>query len=131
MAYERRNPLPIGWYWVDVPNDKDEAFGQWIEHNGITVKETKEHRDEGLLIDSDVKAISYLFYVPKETPWEGPGFPTIASQETKLDDTVQRPDPEPDFTDQLADAIPTPRGIMWIGGAILAIGLGVMLSRRR
>ena len=118
MATERRNPLPSGYYWVDVPGSKVEAFTQWLKRNASQVKvtETRELDSESL----GETITQYLFRVLEPVSWEGPGFPTIASEGTRLDETVQRPDPEPEVIDQVLDTVKSGRGILWLAGAGIA-----------
>jgi hypothetical protein len=102
-ALERTNPLPAGRYWVDVFQPDAEAFGAWLSSNKATVHvvstQSFEKNDGGPPRDW------YLFQVSAPTPWQGPGFPTIADASvTSSADTAQRPDPAPDPVSQLADA---------------------------
>lgn len=79
MAVERRNPLPAGVYLVPVPGEaKVHAFDAWLERNRLTVKVL----EVGKMGMSAVQpAYWYGFHVTAPTPWEGPGYPDIATPE--------------------------------------------------
>ncbi len=117
MAVERRNPLPIGHYWVDVPASRVEAFDAWVTRSPVIVRETRTVEAEGA---GEEGFTSYLFEAREGTPWEGPGFPTIADEGTRLDDTVERPDPEPEVLDQLKGTA----GAVKFGVGVALIGFG-------
>lgn len=94
MAVERRNPLPMGRYWVDIPAAKVDDFNKWlgIMSRGIFVAQTKETGAFGSSVTS------YLFDVRDPLIyWEQGkyGFPTIGTGITDLDQTGQVPAPEP------------------------------------
>ena len=108
---ERRNPLPVGTYWVDIPREKHEAFKGWLSRHRATVRvlRTHEHAPGWSQRHSPTReeqrapgAYWYLFLVSAPTPWEGPGFPTIATPQTKPEDTAQVPAPSPSSTDTFA-----------------------------
>lgn len=100
---QRENPLPAGRYWVDVFEADQPAFRLWLEsHSGpVKVVSTESHPADGGGPARDW----YLFEVAEPVPWEGPGFPTIATNVTSSDDTVQKPPPEPGVLDQAADFV--------------------------
>lgn len=97
MALEKRNPIPIGVYWIDIISNNDfkvQNFEDWLDENS----------DKVLVLDSKKKAISsvsdhlwVLFEVTEPVerwPLEWKlGAPTIAKrgQETTIEDTVTRP----------------------------------------
>lgn len=94
MAVERRNPLPVGRYWIDVVQSKQEAFDAWLTANrgkvGIRVSEGKA--------DSDPPHTWILFDVKTPVTWNTQfGYPTIAEGEQSQEDTASRPPPEPSF----------------------------------
>ena len=80
MAQERRNPLPVGKYWVDVFEPDWAMFTDWLDRNRgiVRVLVNETHSDE------TPKRVWYLFEVNggpggEFLPvWDGPGFPTIA-----------------------------------------------------
>jgi hypothetical protein len=49
MTLQRTNPLPIGKYWVDVPEDKESDFRQWLSENkdSVTVENEDKHESYG------------------------------------------------------------------------------------
>lgn len=90
MAVERRDPLPVGLYWVDVPRTKWLRFSDWARHWGVIIRKTREDPDM-LVTPENVWA---LFEVTNpSTRWVGIGLPTIASASTEPGDTRSRPDP--------------------------------------
>lgn len=102
MAIERKNPLPIGHYWIDLfgPNIL-KAGSDWMKK--VAVRTTEE-------FDGDIKRAWILFDVKTPIPWDAVtyGFPTIAAPNiTTSDDTVQKPPSEhvPDTTDLLEGVI--------------------------
>lgn len=137
MAAERRNPLPVGRYWVDVfdlvstaPATKGQneqtAFRAWLRRNAATVKVERTQS-----FDTEPARDFYIFKVVASTPWEGPGFPTIApSGVQSSDDTVTKLPPEKDPLDKLGDALSVPSPSSF--ALILAVGLGglVLVAKR-
>lgn len=93
MALERRDPVPPGIYWLDVPQARVGEFNAWASARDVVVRRSveKPNSDEPVLT-------WYLFEVLQPTPWVNIGLPTIAEQggETTYEDTSQRPEPEPD-----------------------------------
>lgn len=80
MAQERRSPLPVGKYWVDVYEKDWGMFQDWLDRNRSIVKviATEQYDEE------DPKRQWFLFQVTGGPggeflpQWDGPGFPTIA-----------------------------------------------------
>lgn len=109
-AVERRNPLPPGIYWVDVigtvsafgvpDNSELDKFRDWSRRNAsklhiIRTVSTAAEFDFGFV---EPAHDWYLFQVKAPVTWEGPGLPTVATESTEKDDTVQRPPPaDPGF----------------------------------
>lgn len=98
MPVERRNPLPPGTYWVDVPppTSRWNEFRAWLSRHKQSVTVLKQRAiqpgwDE--TFDSAKAVMWVLFKVHRPVPWEGPGLPTIAEQAdaTEPADTLQRP----------------------------------------
>ena len=94
MAVERRNPLPMGRYWVDIPQPKVDDFNKWLGtmSRAIHVASTKETGAFGRGVTS------YLFDVRDPLVyWEHGkyGYPTIGTGITDLDQTGNVPAPEP------------------------------------
>lgn len=95
MALERKNPLPIGRYWVDVPEANLPEFQAWLAERPTQIH--VEATDQAL-----ADLTWYLFAVSSPVPWFGPGTPTIAeSWVHSREDTVQRPPAEIDPLDKL------------------------------
>lgn len=129
MALERRNPLPIGTYWVDVFADDIDAFRAWIVKNKdlVRVIRTESHAEsEWHSFGSYPARDWYLFDVIEPVKWEGPGYPDIAkSRKLTSDDTVKRPPPTKGPIEQLEEAAGAAKtgGAIVIGGAIVLGGL--------
>lgn len=94
-AIERRDPLPVGSYWVDaVGEEQIKQFEDWIAANvGVAGIVTSEQTNDS------PKAFWYLFKVTggpngQFLPiWSGPGRPNIAEPGVKQSsDTVREPD---------------------------------------
>jgi len=79
LTLERRNPLPVGYYWQDVFEDQSQAFGEWLRKNrgAVVVRETEGENPAWV-----------KFEVREPVPWEGPGLPTVAGRDTHRRDTV-------------------------------------------
>lgn len=132
MADEQTTILPKGRYWIDVSKDPKQlgTFEGFLSafKDSIHVDSTEEDDDFAW----------YLFTTAKDLVWpEGIGRPTIAGPNIhSRSDTVQRGDPEKDFTDTL----PTTTDIgKAVGSAVqtativvvIAIGAAVFLAARR
>lgn len=95
-ALERRNPLPVGRYWIDIFEPKKEVFYNWLRIASISVQvlatETREATDQWPASEW------YLFETKQMLMWDiagDVGWPTVAGPEVKTsDDTVQKPKPE-------------------------------------
>lgn len=126
-AVERQNPLPAGRYWIDIFDKDSDAFGAWLSSNKVTVVvRATEH------FESTPTRDWYLFEVKVPTPWNGPGFPTVAAPNvTTSSDTAQRPDPPPSVTDQIEELLNSEKQFVktsaWIGVAVVAVVGGALL----
>lgn len=118
MALERRNPVPVGRYWLDVPASKVEDFNGFLKSNSerIHVENT-----EG----TDV--VFYIFSVSEPVQWFAAnfGFPEIAGANVQSKaDAVQTPDLPPSAAD-------TAEGLLNKAGKLVefvGIGLGLLLA---
>lgn len=111
MAIERRNPLPAGRYWVDVPASKLPAFQSWLTaHSGEVITRQTEESPE---------TAWYLFDVKAPVPWEGPGFPTIAGDVQGKDDTANGARTEGEIRDEMIDELP--KVSLGVGGVAVGI----------
>lgn len=95
MTLERRNPLPVGSYWVDVFGDKVPLFDGWLTAMhpiGVRTEVTEQFP----ATDDFPARTWYKFSVTQPiAPWDAKtfGFPTVADASIKSSsDTVQRPD---------------------------------------
>lgn len=126
MALERSKVLPNGFYWTDVIGDKREGFHQWARDQAalVKVRATRAHDD------AEPPREWFLFEVLHPVVWlpqDQYGFPTKATATTTEGDTVQRPDPEKDPLDKIADGINAAtlvdgaKAFSWV--AALALGI--------
>lgn len=79
FTLERRNPLPGGFYWVDVESDQHEDFGEWL----------RRHRGAVMIRETEGQGPTWVkFEVIQPVPWNGPGLPTVAHKDTHRKDTI-------------------------------------------
>jgi len=113
---ERRTPLPVGRYWLDVPANKTGDFNGYLAASTDRVKvETTEGEGEG--------GTFYIFRVLQPVPWFAVnfGFPNTAGPEVKSRaDTIQAPDLPKDGLDQVGDAL---EGVGKTGKVIVSVAL--------
>jgi hypothetical protein len=120
VTLERRSPVPVGRYWVDMFRtenfDQVQAMQEWLQANTGIVRSISTEEDE----ESDPPRGWFLFEVTggpegKFLPeWVGIGFPTVAGPEVlSSDDTVQKPD---------VSAPPLWAVGLMVGGALLLLG---------
>ncbi len=97
---ERRNPLPVGRYWVDVFEKDAASFAAWLAAHKADVRvRTTQHFDTTPARDW------VLFEVVRPVDWQGPGLPDVATGDVVASsDTVQRPPPEKDALQKISDA---------------------------
>jgi hypothetical protein len=94
MAVERRNPLPPGLYSVFVEVDREDDFTEWQRENAATMRVLSRIAYDRLNSNTPLFSISptfeilthvvgyaTLFQVMAPTPWDGPGLPTIESNQ--------------------------------------------------
>lgn len=132
MSLERRSPLPVATYWVDVFQPEQAAFREWLAKykEEVEVINTESFPAKGLY---GYEARDwYLFNVVDPVPWdwEGRGFPDIAeSQEITADDTVHRPPPTKGPIEALEETIiEAPEAAAKIvTGAVVVGGVGLAL----
>lgn len=100
MTIETRNPIPAGRYWIEVSNEPIPT-GTWLgfldAFRGFVHVENTE-QDEAFTFS--------IFATSKPLVWpEGIGLPNVAPPSVRSRaDTVQAPDPEPEFVDTLPAA---------------------------
>lgn len=113
MAIERRNPLPVGQYWVDVFSKDQLSFAGWIADNASSLTVDKKET----FISTDPPHEWYLFTVKIPVQWNGPGFPTInqAGASTSSETADRPPEPRP-VVEQLEDAADTVKGVVTVAG---------------
>lgn len=145
MAVERRNPLPVGRYWIDIidePGAKSSRiffFDSWLIRNSTAVKVLKKEELGTTLWSLDYSGIRrnwYLFEVLSPVDWprdKGFGFPSIvkspqapnAPAVTSSTDTAQRP-PEPTWQDSLNNMLGDAKTL-----AFVAIGIYLLTKDSR
>ena len=124
-AIERRNPLPIGRYWVDVFDSKESAFQNWLKAHKAEVQVISAETFEP--VDNYEGRVWRLFKVTAPVQWEGPGLPTIAGPDVNSSaDTGQRPPKEKDPLDTIDVPLYFDRvkKTLWITGAVVAVVVG-------
>lgn len=140
MAIERRNPLPVGRYWVDIVETRAHpglriAFASWIARNRSTVRVVRREQFGGLL--TGAPRDWYLFDVAALVDWPataGFGFPSVvrspsaptAPEVRQASDTVQLPPPEPSMGQRLTDLM---SGASTLG--VIALGIYLLSTMRR
>lgn len=133
MAFEKRDPIPPGIYWLDVPKKTASDFSAWVRQYGggyADMGDGKRQFFEGRLKVIRTEGNWKLFRVMAPVPrWDAriAGFPTIAPRgaATTKRDTVKREDPESieDYWGGKAqDALSS------AGGAIATFGVLWLLS---
>lgn len=134
---QRQNPLPIGRYWQDIFASKWPSFHQWLKDNAskIHVEVTESTaKTAGDVLDSDGNEARefVIFTVKSPVTWDQKswGFPTVATPDVKSSrDTVQRPDPEKDPLDKLADAVgDVPFSLFGTIAKTIVVGTGVVVA---
>jgi hypothetical protein len=133
-AMMRTNPLPVGKYWVDVFTPQEAAFQNWLQRNKANVAVTTTESFDP--VGDFPGRVWRLFDVRAPVTWEGPGFPSIAGPGvTSSADTSDRPAPEKDPTDKLADymkqladeAEKAKKTIFWVGAAAVVLVGGALV----
>lgn len=125
MAFERRSPLPIGRYWLDVidqPAGKMNDFSEWALANAqkVSLETTEEKSDE------TPARLFVIFNVlePVFFPARNFGFANIATPDIKTsDDTVSKPDVKEPTAADLAGGLAT------FGKFVLAAAGLLLLSK--
>lgn len=125
---ERADILPVGRYWHDFIGREREAIAvAWFEAQG-KMKRVRVLATEGA---NDENGVWRLFEVLQPMPWPQIelGSPTHAGPEIRFrEDTVSKPPPEKDPTDQLGDAIDeVAKGAPQKLVIAVAVGVGVLV----
>lgn len=131
MTVERRNPLPVGRYWVDIIDSPRNpgarlAFRAWLAAAGRAVVVVKEEHFARLTHGRDRDW--YLFDVRDPIAWprdKGFGFPNVvqsptapnAAPVTSSADTAQRPPPRT-WRDELDDIMGDGKSVAFIVAAL-------------
>jgi len=119
VTLERRNPLPVGRYWVDATAPKAVELTGYFAANAsrIHVEVTEGAGDD---------VVFFIFSVSQPVPWfaENFGFPTVAGAGVHSKaDAVQSPDLPP-------SAAETAEGLLHKAGAaveLVGIGIGLLI----
>jgi hypothetical protein len=102
MAMERRNPLPAGRYWIQLPPKDAPSFDAWRAAN-----KGKVHSRATSTTAADGWTW-YLFDTTAPLMWDAAawGFPTVADASVRSEtDVLSLPDPQPGWVDSLDSAI--------------------------
>jgi hypothetical protein len=113
----RDDPIPPGVYWISIPWEESQFTGVrkdvhwqiWLDSmraiGWVKILQTVHHEGTYIPAGVDEPPIDWhLFQVirqaPRWTPQTGLGLPTVAPLgiQTKEEDTIQAPDPEPPFS---------------------------------
>lgn len=140
MAVERRNPLPVGRYWIDVIDTRARPglrlrFAEWLGANRGNVRVVRREQFGGLL--TGAPRDWYLFEVTTPATWPstaGFGFPSIARSDTAPSapevttaaDTAKLPPPERSMGQRLSDLM---SGASTLG--VIALGIYLLSQMRR
>lgn len=137
MTIERRRPLPAGRYWIDIFESGRSVWELW---SGVMQKldRLKILSTESFdAVDGAEPRQFVIFETSGETVgWpEKLGSPTIAGANVQSSaDTVQRPDPTPALSDQVAAAASsfaeTTKKAVGIGVGVAVVLLGIVLLRK-
>jgi hypothetical protein len=123
MAVERRNPLPAGRYWIHLDSSDAPSFDAWRRQPSVFTRTTTYHPDDGWTW--------YLFDVKAPIAWQAElwGWPTIADAHVTTEtDVIQLPDPPPDWTDRIENAVKSAGTSTLVTIGVVAIG-AVVVSR--
>lgn len=123
MSLERQNPIPIGFYSVDLPNELVPLFRDWQQgRSSVRVLKTND----------DGQFSWILFQVTSPTiRWADNrlGFPDSAKP---TDEKPQAFEPSPDIVDQIIKALPSPAATvstLYLVGFV-GVGLTAYLFRK-
>lgn len=124
---ERKRPLPIGRYWVDVSARNRIAWDAWVKFNGEAQRAHGEVAQHFEAADGAESRDFYIFNTTEPTVWPDAelGFaPNVAGPEIKsYEDVIQKPPPaEPlDPFRGVGDAIG--KGLGLLAGAVVVVAL--------
>jgi hypothetical protein len=128
MAIERRNPLPVGKYWVDVFEPHIPDFRMWLDKHEDSIKIEKQENFP--FADGPYPPHNwYLFSVLSETPWEGPGFPDIATEERESKDTADRGPAEKSGLESIEETVEKAGNFLIIGALVGAAYVGYKILK--
>lgn len=134
MPIERRRPLPVGRYWIDVFESSRTMWETWLRvAGGANVR--VEHTEDFPANDGGPARQFVIFATTAETMWPDAemGFaPNVAGPEVQSSsDTVQRPDPPKPIDYSLPTLSNVSSGmttaLTFVGVSILAVGSLVAL----
>lgn len=122
MTQERRNPIPVGRYWLDLSEAGALRFSQWRDmYSGYVQIETSQRTDDS---GREFVIFNVLLATPRWPDDFGLGFPSVAPAGVRT----------------LADVLATPKPNMkswWdfdlsdLGGPLVLVGLVWFMSKRR
>ncbi len=96
---ERRNPIPLGRYWIDAVGDTAiDKLDAWLVAHKDSVRLITSEFDKGEAgaFTNPTPVQFVIFDLLQATPSNGlPSYPNVATRDVQsLADTVQRPPPE-------------------------------------
>lgn len=130
---ERRDPVPVGRYWIYIDESETERWQAWVSASGGKVKvivtealQTVSKWIPAIFVtrwDLDIiqSVVGYwiLFDVLSPVKWVGFGYPTTVIDPTinSSTDTSTAPDPEPEWN-PLGALLGDAKWLLLIGGAL-------------
>lgn len=134
----KTEPLPVGYYWIDVFDDSQNSaniatFHDWIElhHETVSLEAEEEYNASAdwNIFETEPHRIWALFQVKSPTRWDQSlslGWPNEAHKGMVSGDTIQKPDPEPTIFDE---GFEWPTWLKWtVGGVVVVAGGALIIS---
>jgi hypothetical protein len=134
MTIERRRPLPVGRYWIDVFSSKQPSWEAWREtfvSPGDAVVEHTESFEEN---EGGEARDFVIFRTMKQLVWPDTDMQipvnTAGTEIQSSADTVQRPDAPKSPLDQISTGFSETLKTMSfvVGGVVVAVGVVALLS---
>jgi hypothetical protein len=109
MPMVRKNPLPVGRYWIFIQANSQDIFDLWLKKNADAVTVERKDTYGGLWPIIKPNETFYVFAVKEEgIIWpRGVGFPNSADATVKTPDDVKQRGPVPTAADVVKDIAET------------------------